>query len=101
MNRRAIPRIDLPRELYTLLGDILIYGQGIIIGPNSPRPVWPWDQIIQRLSPTKKDMLVGLTLTELSALVKDLSSRNKIDQAGMDVMTHVLQQIRVHSNEEV
>ncbi len=46
-------------------------------------------------------MLVGLTLTELSALVKDLSSRNKIDQAGMDVMTHVLQQIRVHSNEEV
>ena len=64
---------------------------GVGIRPGGgPVPIGPWDPL--RLSAAKRDVILGLAVTELAALASSRSAREAIEKAGHDVATNALVQ---------
>ena len=76
---------DRWRMVVEILFGVIQDGGGVILGPHGPKPVDPWGPL-RRMSADKRDVLLGLALSELSDLVEDEGSR----QAVVDQSTKVI-----------
>jgi hypothetical protein len=83
VRRRFDP--DRWRMVVEILFGVIQDGGGIILGPHGPKPVDPWGPL-RRMSAAKRDVLLGLALSELAELVDDEASRH----AAADQSTRVI-----------
>ena len=68
--------------LFGLIGG----GGGVIVRPGGPRPIDPepfseWNG----LPPSKRDMIMGLALTEIASFIDDKDVRQRVKAAGQDL----------------
>ena len=57
---------------------------------GGPVPIGPWDPL--RLSAPKRDVILGLAITELAALASSRTGREEIERAGFSVASKALTQ---------
>ena len=77
-------RDDRWRLVVQILFGVTQDGGGVIIIPGKgPVPVDPWGPRVAHLAAEKRDILVGLALTELSSLMGDGASRREMDRAAL------------------
>lgn len=70
-------------------------GGGVIVkpggGPEPVDPMGPWGPL--RLAPAKRDLLVGLAVTELGTLVADRASRSDLDRTGLAIIERAAREL--------
>jgi hypothetical protein len=76
---------DRWRMVVEILFGVIQDGGGLILGPHGPKPVDPWGPL-RRMSADKRDVLLGLALSELADLVEHEGSR----QAATDQSTKLI-----------
>jgi hypothetical protein len=69
-----------------ILFGVIEGGGGVIVTPGGPRPIDPprpnrWE----RLSPSKRNLLMGMALTEIAAFIDDGEIRSRVKNAGEDL----------------
>jgi hypothetical protein len=87
------------RILFGLVGG----GGGVIWLPGSgPVPVDPEPfKVFTTMSPRKRDVLVGLAISEMANLIYDGSLRHKVQSAGVELMKQAASQVPVPREEKI
>jgi hypothetical protein len=79
--------------IYILFGGTTDAG-GLGITPGGkPVPIGPWDPL-RHLSPAKRDILLGLAVTEIASIVSDPKSKSIIEGTGTELITNALKKLR-------
>jgi hypothetical protein len=92
------PNLDKWALSIQILFGVVNDGPGVGIRPGGgPIPIGPWDPL--RLTPAKRDVLLGLAVTELAALASSRASREEIEKAGFSVATKALGQAQAHPHQ--
>jgi hypothetical protein len=77
---------DRWRAVVWILFGVIDDGGGVIIKPGrGPVPIDPWGPLL-RLSAEKRDILVGLAITELGGLLESETSRQELNRAGLNMI---------------
>lgn len=88
----VVADLDKWATIVRILFGVVSDGDGLVITPGGkPIPIDPWWPL--HLSPAKRDILVGLALTEFASLTSSAQSRDAIQKAGLDTMTNALSQL--------
>jgi len=85
------PNLDRWALSIQILFGVTQDGGGMGIRPGGgPVPIGPWDPL--RLSAAKRDVILGLAITELAALASSRTGREEIEKAGFSVASKALLQ---------
>ena len=82
----------------TILVGVVEGGGGLIFTGGKIKKIPPGDPPFSHLSPVKKDILLGMAISELSALVSDPDSRQKLDAAAVKAMAAGVWRLREGSS---
>lgn len=76
-----------------IFGGVTVGGSGVVITPGGkPIPVPPGDPLA-RLTPEKRDVLIGLAIGELAGRVSDAEARKRLERAGLRTAQRALQKL--------
>jgi len=69
------------------------HGGGVVTRPGrGPVPIDPWGPLlVERLAPEKRDVLLGLAVTELSSLAGNESSRRELNKTGFGLIQRAVE----------
>lgn len=91
-----LPSVDLAkwaavvRIIFGVVGD----GDGLVITPSGkPGPIDPHGPL-RHLSPSKRDILLGLAITEIASIAGNSEARSHIEKVGTDVMSKAVKELQ-------
>jgi hypothetical protein len=83
---------DRWEQVVQILFGVIQDGGGAILGPHGPKPVDPWGPL-RRMSADKRDVLLGLALSELADLVEHDDSRQAVAEQSTKVMAAAVERL--------
>jgi hypothetical protein len=82
------------RAIIWILFGVINDASGVGIKPGGgPVPIDPWGPLVAHLAEEKQDMLAGLAVTEMSALLHNEASRRDLNKAGLGVIRRSLDRL--------
>ncbi len=73
-------------------------GGGVIFVPGKgPVPVGPWGPRVEHLAVEKRDILVGLAVTELASMLGDEAGRREVNRAALQSMRKSLERLAANA----
>ena len=78
----------------TILVGVIEGGGGLILSGGKIIKIPPGDPPFKHLSAAKKDLLVALAVSELSALIRDPQARRKVETAALDAAAAAVERLR-------
>ena len=92
-----LPNLDKWVSVVTILFGVVNDAGGIVITPGGrPIPIDPWGPL--RLSPSKRDVLLGLAVTELAELTSNSTVRRELENVGIHTISKAVEQLRAAQN---
>jgi peroxiredoxin len=89
-----VPDVGHWVAIATILVGVIEGGGGYVFTGGKIKKIPPGDPPFGRLSPAKKDVLLGMAVSELSGLLSDADSRKKLDAAGVEAMAAAVERLR-------
>jgi len=85
-------RLDKWEAVVQILFGVVNDGGGLVITPGGrPIPIDPWGPL--RLAAPKRDILIGLAITELGSIAST-EARRELEKSGLNLMSKALEQLR-------
>ncbi len=90
------PEIDIGHwaAVATILVGVVEGGGGYIFSGGKIIKIPPGDPPFRHLSAAKKDLLVALSVSELSALIRDPEARRRVEASALDAAESALQRLK-------
>lgn len=80
-------------QMVSILFGVVNDGGGAVLGPNGPTPVDPWGPLVS-LAPEKRDVLLGVGITELAKMVSNAPLKAQVHNIGVNLMKQSLEGIK-------
>ena len=88
-----IPDIEKWKAIVYIIFGVTMDAGGLALSPSGkPIPIGPWDPL-RHLSPAKRDILLGLAVTEIASIADDSKSKLAIEKLGIDVITNAIKKM--------